>query len=577
MKKTFCIFFKKFRLIFASFALIIFFILSEAQVAAQETAQPAQNSAVDNGQPADNLSSGAAASAEAAAADESAADAGEVKNTDEAAPDSENGADFATVEKSEKEENSEEEKAEAEEEKPKKLSVVPPAKRPKKPNTDKIKLAEEKDTDKDTAEDKRDSLKYGIESDIIDLLKKLSDNDDPRFVEEIYDLFQQTQSPRLKIAILNYFAKLEDPCLEDYAVTILNDPYDETQDLTYAVFKYTAAVKCKAAINAVMNLLENDNEKYFDNSLNTIGEIGGAKEAEKLAEYLDREDLSLPQRQTLMKVLGKIKAIKTWDKLKEIIENDDENTFVRAYAAEAIGSMEKPESIPILKELYRDSDPNLRSYAVKGLAYFSVSEVKDVMLEALRDSYYKVRLDAIEAVDKLELKDAIPVLIYRAKTDPEAAVKKACYPVLAKFNTSQTDEYLYSILSEKKSGENAKALVVEALMKYKNAMPKEVMTLAEETAKDDTRKQLRYAIGKQFVKYANLENGRAEFAGICKIYLESKDVSTQGMGLDLYAAGRYGSCSELVHALAEQKRPSVNKTKARRILKMPLEDEEVKK
>ncbi|MDD6295898.1 MAG: hypothetical protein PUA64_07950, partial [Treponema sp.] len=53
-------------------------------------------------------------------------------------------------------------------------------------------------------------------------------------------------------------------------------------------------------------------------------------------------------------------------------------------------------------------------------------------------------------------------------------------------------------------------------------------------------------------------------------------VSTQGMGLDLYAAGRYGSCDAIVHEIAESSRPSVNKTKARRILKLPAEDEEKK-
>ena len=48
------------------------------------------------------------------------------------------------------------------------------------------------------------------------------------------------------------------------------------------------------------------------------------------------------------------------------------------------------------------------------------------------------------------------------------------------------------------------------------------------------------------------------------------------MGLDLYAAGRYGSCDAIVHEIAESSRPSVNKTKARRILKLPVEDEEKK-
>ena len=238
--------------------------------------------------------------------------------------------------------------------------------------------------------------------------------------------------------------------------------------------------------------------------------------------------------------------------------------------------MQKIESVEILKNLFEDSDPTLRTYALKGLSYFDKEQVQDIFLEGLRDSYYKVRLEAIEAVEKLEIKDAVSAVIYRAKTDPESAVKKACYPVLAKFNTKETDEFLFGIIKNKKSGDNTRALVVEALMKHKKTVPSEIVELAEQTAKDDLSKSLRYAIGKQFVKYANLEYGRAEFAGVCKLYLESKDVSTQGMGLDLYAAGRYGSCDAIVHEIAESSRPSVNKTKARRILKLPAEDEEKK-
>lgn len=479
-------------------------------------------------------------------------------------------------EKSENPGESEESEKVEEAESKKRVSVVPKPKRPKKPDSEKVKQAELKDTDKDSAEDKRDALKYGIESDIITLLKKLSDNDDPRFVDEIYDLFQTSKSPRFKTAILDYFAKLEDPCLEDYAVTVLNDPYDEPLDLVSSVFSYAAKVKCHEAVPAVMNLLENDNEKYFNSALDAIGDIGGEEEAEEMAGYLDREDLTSAQRQSLMRVLGKLKAVKTWDKLKEIVENEDENIFVRAYAAQAIGAMQKIESVEILKNLFEDSDPTLRTYALKGLSYFDKEQVQDIFLEGLRDSYYKVRLEAIEAVEKLEIKDAVSAVIYRAKTDPESAVKKACYPVLAKFNTKETDEFLFGIIKNKKSGDNTRALVVEALMKHKKAVPSEIVELAEQTAKDDLSKSLRYAIGKQFVKYANLEYGRAEFAGVCKLYLESKDVSTQGMGLDLYAAGRYGSCDSIVHEIAESSRPSVNKTKARRILKLPVEDEEKK-
>ncbi|QTQ13657.1 HEAT repeat domain-containing protein [Treponema parvum] len=447
-------------------------------------------------------------------------------------------------------------------------SKIPAKKRPRKPDGEKVKIAQQKDVGKDAVNDKRDTIKYGIETDIVKLVEELSSNDDPRFVDDLYDLFYTTKSDRIRIAILDYFAGLEDPCLEDYAVDILNDPYDENSDLVSSVFKYAAAVKSKAAIPAVMAVLENDNETYFNNALTTIGAIGGNEEAAVLVQYLEREDLSVAQRQTLMKVLGSIRAVETWQTLSDIVENEDENVFVRCYAAESIGAMQKEESLPILKELFEDRDPNLRIYALKGLSNYKKDKVKDVFLEALRDPYYKVRLEAISGIEKLDITEASPSLIYRAKNDPEAAVKKASYPVIAKLETSEGDEFLTELLADKKTGDGTKALASDALMKHKKSVAKEILDLAQTAVKDKTRKQLRYSLGKQFVKYAAEENLRPQFAEICRLYLESDDVLTRGIGLDLYAIGRYSGSDEIVRSIAESEKKSAVKTKARKILKL---------
>ena len=67
-------------------------------------------------------------------------------------------------------------------------------------------------------------------SEISSLIDELIKNDDPRFTEEIYDVFQVSKNTVIKQKVLNYFKQLEDPCLEDYAVETLNDPYDENHN-----------------------------------------------------------------------------------------------------------------------------------------------------------------------------------------------------------------------------------------------------------------------------------------------------------------------------------------------------------
>lgn len=446
------------------------------------------------------------------------------------------------------------------------ISDVPAEKRPEK--QDKEKLEQLEIEFPDTKKENSETLKYGMEEDIIKLLDKLVKNEDVRFVDDVYDLFQDTKNTTVREKILEYFTKLKDPCLEDYAVMILNDPYDEKNSTVSAVFNYIQAVKTQDAIPAVLTLLENEEENYFNNALTTIGEIGGPEEAVYLTEYLEREDLVLGQRQQLVKVLGKIKAVETYDSLVELAQDEDENTFVRMYSAEAIGAMQKEEAVEVLTKLYEDNDPKLRSYVIKGLAYFPDNKAAvKTLLEAIRDSHVSVRLEAIEACRKNNIKEAVPFMIYRLEKDKEDSVKKKCYPAIAELNTDEGNEYLIKQITDKKVADTPKSRIASALLEFNHTGTDEIIALARETLQDDRRKPLRYALGKEFAKYK-----RSEFAQICNEYLDSKDTATQGTGLDIYAKGRYPEVTKHVQSIVlddannSKGRKNANAQKAARIL-----------
>lgn len=445
------------------------------------------------------------------------------------------------------------------------LSLKIPKKRPQKQDAEKI--AELDEEFPDTRKENADTLKFGMEDDIIELLNDFVKNEDVRFVDEVYDLFYVTKNIAVREKILEYFTKLKDPCLENFALEILDDPYEQKKSTVDAVFKYIQAVKTKEALPVVLKLVESEDENYFTNALTTLGEIGGSKEAVFLSEYLEREDLSLAQRQQLVKVLGKIKAVETYDKLVEMAQDEDENTFIRMYSAEAIGSMEKKEAVKVLVKLYEDTDPKLRCSVVKGLSNFKENdEAKKTVIEAIRDSHVTVRLEAIEACKKNGYKEAVPYLVYRLEKDKEDSVKKKCYPAIACLNTKEGNEYLVKLITDKKVADTPKSRVATALLEYNNAGTDEIIALARETLKDDRRKPLRYALGKEFAKYK-----RNEFSSICKDYLDSKDTATQGTGLDIYSKGRYPDVLPVVRQiiLDAAKNPlkkNANAEKAKKIL-----------
>ena len=424
------------------------------------------------------------------------------------------------------------------------VSEVPAKKRPKTPDSEKI--TELDNTDPEGKEKNAEVLKFGLEEDISDLLDKMLQKKDVRFVNEAYDLFQETKSVSIREKILNFFRQIEDPCLEDYAVTILNDPYDEKTSTVNACFSYIQAMKTKAALPATMTLLESDNEEYFTGALETIGKIGGSREAVFITEYLEREDLTVAQRQSLVRVLGQLHAVETYDKLVEYAEDEDENAFVRMYSAEAIGEMQKSGGDEILARLFESDNPNLRQYVVKGIAHYKNEESKKVLIQALKDSHYKVRQEAVSAIKENDVKEADEYLIYRAKNDPVQAVKNDCIDTLASLNTEKGNEFLMQQITDKKIPDGPKARVAKALLEAGRGIS-EIAELTMETVKDDRRKQLRYALGKEIAKYSN-----PAFADVTLEFLKNKDTSTIGTGLDMWAKGRYSNCEAEVNTLADK-------------------------
>ena len=424
------------------------------------------------------------------------------------------------------------------------VSDVPPAKRPKSPDSARVK--ELNDTDPEANEKSADILKFGLEEDISELLGAMTRKKDVRFADEVYDLFWSTKSAALKERILDYFKSIEDPCLEDFAVMILNDPYDERNSIVGACLSYIQMARTKDAVPAVAALLESGREEYFSGAIETLGKIGGGREALYITDYLERDDLTVPQRQSLVRVLGELHAIETYDRLVEYALDEDENVFIRMYSAEAIGVMEKPEAEEILAELFESDNPNLRQYVIKGISHFKSRRSDEILIQGLKDNHYKVRQEAILAIKENNVKDADEYLIYRAKNDPVQAVKNDSVAALAELDTSKGNEYLLSQITDKKVPDAQKSRVAKVLLEKRRGTG-EIVSLAKETLVDDKRKQLRYALGKEMARYED-----PSFAEVALEFLRSKDTSTVGTGLDMWARGRYSNCDDAVSALADK-------------------------
>ena len=406
-------------------------------------------------------------------------------------------------------------------------------------------------------------LKFGLDDEISSMLDGFMKEKTYLYLDETFDLFQRTRNVGLREKIITYFTQAKDNRLSDYALQVLEDPFDTKKTTVTLLFNYAAELDVKDAAVYARTLLENDNTEYFDSALSAIAVLGTPDDALFLAEYLDREDLTTAQQQSVMKALGKIKAVETWDALVAICQDEDRNSFVRMYAAEAIGQMGKPESVPILVELFESTDPNFRVSVIKGLSnYPNDKNSIAVITEAVRDSHYKVRLEAISSIQKMKLTEASSYILYRAKNDPESSVRYACFTALGELDSTEGEEYLVDLLKDKKQSDTTKVKACEVLVKKGNTSSiNAVVALARESLSDDKKKSLRYALGKVFAS-----NENPLFADICLEYIKSKDAATSGTGLDIYAKNKFSSVKSEVVLIADAEKSSANRTKARKIL-----------
>jgi HEAT repeat protein len=224
--------------------------------------------------------------------------------------------------------------------------------------------------------------------------------------------------------------------------------------------------------------------------------------------------------------------------------------------------MEKPESVDILVELFASSDPTLRGAVVRGLSWYNTPEAKAVILDAFRDNHYKVRLEAATAAEKLKLTDAVPHLIYRGKNDPEQTVKLKAFESLAIIGNREAADYLVSVIADEKMGDTLRAKAASVMLQYNfDTGITSAITVAEKSLADDKKKSIRYALGKEFAKYES-----PKLADICSLYLASKDVSTVGTGLDIYAKNRFSSLTDTVKGIASDEKRGALYRKAKTIM-----------
>lgn len=417
------------------------------------------------------------------------------------------------------------------------------------------------------ADKRRDVIKYGLEGEITELVQSLQTEKDTAYTEDLRSLFEKTRSVTVRKGILALFADQKIDALKAYSLEILADPYDTSKELVNQILAYVTALEMRDAAPSVRKMIESDNADFRDQAIRTLGKIGSAEDAQYLVDYMDAEipgdeKQRLIIRQNVMAALGDMKAVAIRDKLVVIVKDSDENVMIRASAALALGKMENIEDVPLLASLYEEQDPILRGASITALSNMRTADSIAVILESFKDSYYKVRLEALSAAGKLKITEAIPYILYRAKTDPVDVVKMKSFEALGSFNDAESNKWLLSVVCDEKNIDSVRAKAADVLVtsgcSFDFAEFEKAVLI---TLKDDKKTKLRYEFGKILVKQEDNKT-----AALASAFISHKDTLTRSIGLDMYAKNKYMSLTADVKAIAADEKQGALQRRAKKIL-----------
>lgn len=373
---------------------------------------------------------------------------------------------------------------------------------------------EEKVKLKSIDEERKETLLYGIDQEVKELLGILKKDEVSGFTPELVKLLESAFDEEIKIGILDYFIVMDIDAGEKEAIKIYDAiEYEDDYTDTYAQksLEYLSKIGSKEAIERVPDILLSENEVVLKSALKLIGENEVTQLEDKLLEMLEDDETDDQVYLEVIRTLGGIKSIKALDTLIPIADDEDEETTVRNAVCYSLGEIGDDKAIPVLKRCLSDrKNYLLRRSALAALGKFESADMNSILIESLRDPHWRIRYEACKSLGKRKVKEAFPILKYKALKDPESKIKNEALKAIGDINTNECKDFLKEIFIEDSYPDSAKVVAIEKLIEHNVSW---IFPEIEKLYEKDHKKN-RKAVLDASIKYLT----KKEFSGASSLY-----------------------------------------------------------
>ncbi len=296
----------------------------------------------------------------------------------------------------------------------------------------------------------RETLLYGIESEILEAVKNIRENREERLNEDLETLLAETVSVAVRGAVLDYFTVTEYSGAEETALNLLEQTEVENAGLIIALIKYLSEIKSDKAGEYLAEAIDEQNSNISLAAIKALGKSESQGNGQLLLDRLQDEDYPDNLKPELILALGELAYKPALEELTKIAQNRDAERILRMYACDSLGKIGDNQSIQVFKDIFSEGDALLAIYAASALANYAMSEVEDLLIEGLKNSNVRVRIAAARGLANKEAKKAAKVLIYKARRDPEKKVRLQAIESLGQIGSNEAVDFLLELFSDKK-------------------------------------------------------------------------------------------------------------------------------
>ncbi len=348
-------------------------------------------------------------------------------------------------------------------------------------------------------------LKWGVESQVIKIVSQLKENKKAGFSSEIENIYINTGNTKLKVLILDYFTAIENSCLYDDCIEKLKTYDNYNTEYMKAILNYVEKF--------IKNATEEEKKIFLDIILygrdfaaqQTVKLIGNKKLenfSTKLYELFNDYAYKTSVKPEILKTLGKLNYLEAEEKIVETALSETKSKDFRFAAIDSLGEIGNDKAIKTLKKLLTNKDSYIRNRSLNALYNIKNINIDEIILSALKDNYWKIRMNALDKIENENLKQFEDVVLFKAKYDPEKNIQNKSIKVLGVIGGEKSEKYLVESFLNGGFSLKKRKLCLKSMKKfgYKNYVNKFTKIIEKEMRRDSRNRKLLDTIAFELTK-----------------------------------------------------------------------------